>query len=280
MTNQATSASGQLSPHPDRAAAGLSTWAIAALVAGAVLVGCESEAEPVAQAPVARRQVAPPVLEAPAVTSIENLMVQLGIDDRVILAESDAPDNDIDRIAVLEFFDAFTRGDDRVVSTMLSVLDRVELDALVETGAWEETTKDVTEVIIKTGPSPYGDDKCALALFDVDGEIQPQLWYYTTDGDERTFDAAPTPPGIMDRIYGDNLIAQWHQILVDAIALANELDAELDRAPVNLDPGDQGSGGSSPSAAPPSNPGSPSPRGPGGPQRRKPPPKRKPPGSR
>ena len=85
----------------------------------------------------------PPPPAAPTVTPIHILMSELRIDERVDLPEEWAPDNDEGRRAVLSFFDAFARGDNDVVASMLSTADRMELDALVESGDWNSTTIEI-----------------------------------------------------------------------------------------------------------------------------------------
>jgi hypothetical protein len=258
---------------------------IAALAGAGVLAiglaGCEEE--PAAQVVVAPPAAPPPPPPPPkpTVTPIADLMAQLSIDQRVVLPEDKAPDNDTDRIAVLTFFDAFARGDDETLGSMMSMLDRVELEALVTSGILESTASAITEIRLETGPSPYGQN-CALAVFEVESDYQPQLWYYTAAPDSSSFDAAPAPPRIIDQLYGDDWITQWHTLLEDEIALANELDAELEPEQVYLK-NSRGSGGASAGGGSPNAPGfaPANPSGnPNGPHRRPPGKKRKPPGSR
>jgi hypothetical protein len=212
------------------------------------------------------------------VTSIADLMARLSIDERIVLPEDRAPDNDDDRIAVLNFFDAFVRGDHETLGTMMSLLDRLELDALVDSSAWRDTIDHVTRVELETGPGPYG-EKCALALFHVGTEIEPQLWYFTTDDATPTFEAVAEPPNMMQKLSGTDWITRWHDILQEEMALANEVDVELTAESVNLDDSEGSSAGGGPAGAPGGTP-RPMPGGPGNPDRRKPPAPRKPPGAR
>ncbi len=104
---------------------GAAVAGVACVVVVAAVTGCGSdEAEPAAV--VARNYTSPPP-PPPKLTLISELMAQLGIDERVRLPEDKAPDNDEARRAVLEFFDAFARGDDQVVASMVSTADRLEL---------------------------------------------------------------------------------------------------------------------------------------------------------
>ncbi|NNF41567.1 MAG: hypothetical protein HKO59_02430 [Phycisphaerales bacterium] len=247
---------------------------------GLTLVGCgggEPEAT-VAVAPPPVRQAPPPAPPKPAVIPVSQLMTDLSIDERIVLPEDKAPRTTEERVAVLEFFDAFARGDTQTLGTMMSALDRMELEALRESGAWTPTIDGIAEVMVEAGPGPF-DEKCVLALFEVDGEFQPQLWYYTqADADGFSFEAAPTPPGVIDKLYGDDWIARWHELLAEEMALANALDAEFERTQVNLSQreGGSGPGGAAPAPGSPSRPGF----GPGGGGGRRPiGKKRKPPGA-
>ena len=87
--------------------------AAACAVAATGSIGCESSPPP---PPVVTRVAPPPPPPKPTVTPIDQLMVQLGIDERVQLLEEDAPAKEDDRRAVLEFFDAFARGDDVIAA--------------------------------------------------------------------------------------------------------------------------------------------------------------------
>jgi hypothetical protein len=198
--------------------------------------GCSQEEEPV----VVNRPPPPPPPEAPpppAVTPIEQLMAEMNIDPRVSLSEDKAPDNDIDRRAVLAFFDAFARGNDKAVQQMLPETDRPQLATLVESGAWKDTTTRTTKIGVQCGNSPLG-DKCALAVFEVSGggdPFQPQLWTYdTSDEEQPRFEAVASPPGIMDRLSG-NWISRWFELLEEEMALANAAEEEYMIAQRDLD---------------------------------------------
>ncbi len=259
---------------------GAAVAGVACVVVAAAITGCGSdEAEPAAV--VVRKYTAPPP-PPPKLTPVSELMAQLGIDERVRLPEDKAPDNDEARRAVLEFFDAFARGDDQVVASMVSTADRLELEALVDSGAWDETTNQITRIDVQTGSDPQDEEyTCALAIIYVDGAFQPQLWHYSVDDmDGARFDAAPTPPGIMDRLSGVDWIAAWFAVLAEEDALANKPDEDY-RAPQKFYAA--GSSGGGVPEGPGARPGDPNPMSPGGgpggpPGRRKRPPKRKPPG--
>ena len=189
--------------------------------------GCSNEPEQQVNLAPPPPPPPPPEPPKPAITPIEQLMGDLNIDQRVMLPEDRAPNNDIDRRAVLTFFDAIARGNTAALKEMLPLTDQLELTALIESGAWDKTVKAIQSIEIQTGN--HEENKCALAVIEVsDGgnfSYQPQLWYFTTETeDEVQFEAAPTPPGIMDRLSGDDWIAAWHQILEEEAMLAMRND--------------------------------------------------------
>ena len=255
--------------------------ASAALLLSFTLAGCGSEPDPVAIAPPPSRPVAPRTPPPPAVTPIAELMVELGIDERVSLPEDLAPMTNRERRAVLEFYDSFARGDSTALASMLTMLDRDELDELVDSGAWADVTGRITLIDVRTGNSPHDGLACALAVFYVDGGFQPQMWYYTVDEDGTQFEAVAAPPNLMDRLYGRDWIAEWFDILDEEMALANKPDEEF-VVPQQVvgddsDRGNYGGPGANPSA--PSTPSDPSrPTAPTGPGRRPKGPKRSAPG--
>ncbi len=249
----------------------LGVTGVACLALGVTLAGCMAEDE-TPQARVVAPPPPPPAPLTPKVTLIADLMAELQIDERVELPEAKAPDNDPDREAVLVIFDAFARGDAETLGSMISPDDNLELEELVSSGTWRETVADITRIEIQTGISPY-DQKCALGVFHVGGEFQPQLWYYSSDADGFMFEAAATPPDIMDKLSGADWIAAWHQILVDELARADDPDEVVEVAQRNYD--DEGAGGGrSGGGSPGRTPQAP----PGGTKRRQPKPPRPPPG--
>jgi len=236
---------------------------ILASMALVVTLGCEKEPEPQVTVAPPPQPVTPPPPPAPKLSTVDQLMSSLGIDDRVVMYEDKAPPTEDERVAVLEFFDAFARGDVGSLGPMLSVIDRQELDALAATDAWSPTIDGIEEILVETGVveagTPY-EQKCALAIFTVNGEDQPQLWYYKSEADPRTggtfmFDAAAAPPDIMNRLYGDDWIATWHEILDEEAALASKPDEDISPLSVDLDEGEEeeeqtSGGGGAPSLAP------------------------------
>lgn len=239
-------------PHRDLT----SLLAGAALAAGAFLGGC-SEPPPPPPPPVAK---APPPPPAPVrtVTPIKELMAQYNIDPRVNLPEERAPDNDPARIAVLKFFDAFVRGNTDGLRAMLSAPDQFQLDGLVTSGAFAKTTEGVTRIDVRCGRGP--DSECTLAVFHVGEQFQPQLWAYTINDNGGEFDSVATPPGIMDKLSGDNWIAAWFDVLKMELAKAGEPDEviEIPQQDFTTDDGTAppvDTGGTGPGPAAPGGPG-------------------------
>ena len=74
-----------------------------------------------------------------------------------------------------------------------------------------------------------------MAIFEVGDTYQPQLWYYSEEGDNYIFDAVSTPPDIMNRLYGLDPIAVWHQIIQEEHELANLLDEDVSPLQIVLD---------------------------------------------
>ena len=247
---------------------------IACLLLITLLCACEGEEEvPVAVAPPPRF-VPPPAPPPPTIKTVEDLMIELNIDQRIFLEERMAPGPEDERIAVLEFFDAFARGDDMSVKRMMSVLDQRELEQLVASGVWEESIAAIEEIELQTGVNEDG-DKCVLGIFIVGSREQLQMWYYSGAENDFTFQSVAAPPNLGARLSGEDWIAAWHEILAEEMALAEKPDEDLDMSQANYDESDGNGAGGTPSA--PSTTPSLAPGGPGGGRRPTPPP-RKPPG--
>ena len=205
--------------------------AVAGLSLG--IAGCGSEPAPPPAAPVAKKAPPPPppAPPAPKVTPISELIAQYGIDPRVNLSEDLAPDNDAGRIAVLRFFDGFARGDASRLKGMMSGMDAMVLGELEDSGEWKTATSNIIGIDVRTGTHPVVGE-CALAVFMVGNQFEPQLWAFEITGDPAgdgvEFDAQPSPPDMMNRLSGDDWIAAWFQILEDEMARATAPDEIID----------------------------------------------------
>jgi len=212
----------------------LKTAALSA-IALAALAGCGKKEEPVVEAPPPPPPPPPPA--APKFTPIATLMTSLNIDERVRLPEEKAPDNDAARTAVLQFFDAFVRGDAASLAGMLSDDDRAELERLEKEGLWAKAVEGVQRVDLQTGQADDGMGHArtvVLALFYTGGDFQPQLWAYQS-GPSPSFSAEPTPPNIENQLSGEDWIAAWYKILADERTKADEPDEKIVIKGVNKD---------------------------------------------
>jgi hypothetical protein len=164
-------------------------------------------------------------------------MATLNIDERIRLPEDLAPDNDAARVAVLQFFDAFVRGDAASVSGLLSEEDRTELAQLEKDGTWARAVKDIARVDIRTGQADDGMGRTravALALYYSGSDFQPQLWAYETSP-APTFSAEASPPNIENELSGEDWIASWYKILAAERLKADEPDEVIVIRSVNKD---------------------------------------------
>lgn len=180
--------------------------------------------------------------------TIDELMGEMQIDDRVYIPEEDAPVTNQARRGVLTFFDSWVNGNHETVGSMLGSADAAELQAMVEDGQWSSATGDrIDAVYITTGNSSEG-GRCVLAIYEIGQLSQPQLWNYREQGDGLIFEAVATPPGMMNRLGGEDLIAAWWKILETENGLWEIPDADLNDLLEDEDDGalasSPGSGGS------------------------------------
>ncbi|MFO0827265.1 MAG: hypothetical protein U0572_03860 [Phycisphaerales bacterium] len=228
-TNQLLGRDGSRAGWRDAVRAGVTfgCGAAAATLLASSLTGCGEEPPPPPPPPPV---AAKPVVEPPKVTSISELMAKLGSDTRIRWPEERAPVtiNDAERTAILNFFDAFARGDSSRLQPMLSATDQYELDNLVKSGAWDATTKKITRIDIRTGKSPASGGTaakpCVLAVYQVGDNFEPQLWSYRVQPTGAEFEAVATPPGIMNQLSGEDWVTAWFELLQKDEELANKPD--------------------------------------------------------
>ena len=201
-----------------------------AMLAGATMAallvvslgGC-SDPPPPPPPPIA---VAPPPPPPPPLTPISELMARYNIDPRVSLPEDRAPGTDPQRIAVLQFFDAFVRGNVSALTPLLSAPDQYQLENLAKDGGFEALAKSIAKCDVRCGSHASND--CTLAVFTIGEEFQPQLWVYTINGSTNEFDSVATPLKVLDKLSGSDWIAAWYKILEDELALAQKPDEVID----------------------------------------------------
>lgn len=240
---------------------------LAILAAG--LTGCGEEPPP-PPPPVTQNHTPPP----PPVTPISQLMAEMNIDPRVELPEERAPSTDSQRRAVLTFINQFVTGDSSGLSRSLTPMDREQLDILLASGDWQNAVQSVEKVQVRTasGAGPLG-QVAVLALFWTKTGFEPTMWYMTESAGQATFEAGPTPDNVLSKMSGDDMIAEWHRIVLQEQELADAPDEELQRMQIFLDamdtelrdrPDQQQPGGPTPPSPSP-NPGTPNPGTPTGP---------------
>lgn len=172
-------------------------------------------------------QAPPPPPPPPRATSIDQLMTQYGIDQRIQLPENYAPRTTAERIAVLKFFHSMITGDSTNLSTMLSPRDQPELAALEADGSFQEAVSELGGIEIRSGITPNGDPAVVAVLHTYD-DFHPQLWRYEVDGIDRgTFTSGPTPLNVLDKLSGDNWVNRWYELLDEEIAIAMQIDQEV-----------------------------------------------------
>jgi hypothetical protein len=230
-------------------------------VSAVALPGC-SEEEP--QVAVAPPPPPPPPPAPPKATTIEALMAEHNIDPRVSLTEERAPDSTEERIAILKFFDAFARGNDKALAEVLAAPDRFALDELVKSGQFTDLAAKIKKIDIQTGDGMY-DKVCALAVFDLTTlqkiDFQPQLWSYTQAGGQFVFEAESCPPNMIDRLSGSDWIKSWFEVLKREMEIAEQPDEVIVIQKRIVDTADDvpastgGDPGSAPGPAPGGSPG-------------------------
>ena len=180
------------------------------LTSSSLLSGCGGEEEPVKEVKKVAPKKAAPVVK---LMTIDELMAEMQIDDRIYIPEEEAPITNQARRGVLTFFDSWVKGDHDNVLSMLGPADGAELKVMVEDGQWASATGDrIDAVYVTTGSSADG-GRCVLAIYEVGQFSQPQLWNYREEGDGMRFESVATPPEMMGRLSGDDLIAAWWEVL-------------------------------------------------------------------
>ena len=222
----------------------------------------EAEAELRAPAAVAKvvKKAAPVVDNTPKVapvTPVSELMKRYGIDQRISLAEGDAPGTDAERIAILKFFHSMITADAPQFSTMLSSQDRMEFNEMQATGTFQEAVMDIGRVELQGGSSPdYQPAVVAIMSMQSSADYPAQLWTYQVDaiGEAPTFTSAPTPLSVVEKLGMSNRVSNWYRLLDEELALAMALDEELEITQVDarqeVDTPAGGGGGAPPSRGP------------------------------
>ncbi len=176
------------------------------IAAFAGLTACgEEEAPP---APIVRvAPPPPPPPPEPTIKSIAELMTEYKIDERVNLPEKAAPNTNEKRIAVLQFWNAFAKGDDQYAGGHMADLDRKVLAGLVSNGGWKSTTSTITAIEVQCKDENEG--FATFGLIAAGATEQPMLWDAAMTGDEAVFTAFPGTPDIMSHLSGEDSVGAW-----------------------------------------------------------------------
>lgn len=225
----------------------------AGLAAGALLLspGCGKKEEP---PPVV--VVAPPPPPPPPQPTPTDLFAEHNIDPRISIAADEIPVDDQNPelatkklVAVLKFFDAMVRGSDDRMKPMLASADQKVLAELVQSGAFQPAAKAVTRVVLGCGGFQLGFETqdAVFALVQSGATFDAQLWTYKMDENGNVvFDAAPTPPDILNKLTGTKAaprIRQWAQAMKEKLEEAKKPDETIEIPQVDYGSGAEGEGG-------------------------------------
>ncbi len=247
------------SSHSNRILAFGAFSALTLALSTVVLTGCSEEPPP--PPPPPPPVVEPPPPPKPTVTPISQLMKELGISNKIRLAEEHAPATEPERVAVLKFFDAFAKSDAAPIKAAVSEQDRLVLELMEKTGSFKKSTDSVSRVDLVTGT--VGGNTYVWADFQADDLHQWQLWKFTVSGEARKiesqeFNSYVQPLNVAQRITikGDRaeVIPEWIKLVAADMALANQPDEVL-KPPQRVQKDEEGTttakAGDGPIAAPP-----------------------------
>ena len=228
---------------------------LATAVASLSLAGCGEEEAPPPPPVVVAPPPPPPPPPPPAVKSIAELMQELGIDPRVKLAESDAPDSTEKRIAVLLFWHNFAIGDADKAGKTMSAEDKVTLDALVANGSWSAILSKLEQIEVVCADD--GKNFATMGVVRVGDDETAMLWDCDMSAENGVFAAFPATPDIMEQLSGADQIAAWRTYIKELLAKAELPDEVIEIAQEDVQTtsvegsgGGEGGGGGTGAGAP------------------------------
>jgi hypothetical protein len=180
-------------------------------------------------------------------------MKELGISPKIRLPEDKAPGSDVQRVAVLKFFDCFAKGKADGLKGILEKSDAQVLASMSANGGFEQLCAPISRIDLVTVPTGgrYKSDM-VMAVFRAGGKVQAQLWNYTAQGEGRKvatqkFESYAQPVDVMSKVSGSDLIAAWVKLVLDEQKIAKEPDVDVKpTAKVQeVDKSDGGGGGES-----------------------------------
>jgi hypothetical protein len=176
-------------------------------------------------------------------------MKELGISDKIRMAEDAAPDTDPERVAVLKFFDAFAKSQAEALKPALSQADGAVLAAMNQSGDFRRACEPITRIDItassksaelqagaKPGEAaawwPSAAPKssgAAMAVFRTGGKVEAQLWVFDVAGEgkkvsKQAFHSIYQPMDIMSKVSGKSLRASWASVVNRELASATEAE--------------------------------------------------------
>lgn len=207
-----------------RAALAVLTIAAASLS----IAGCGEEEAPPPPPVVVAPPPPPPPPPPPQIKSIAELMQELGIDPRVKLAESDAPNSTEKRIAVLLFWHNFATGDADKAGKTMSDEDKITLEALVTNGAWPAITAKIEQIEVVCADD--GANFATMGIVRAGDDESPMLWDCAMTGENGVFAAFPATPDIMEQLSGADQISAWRTYIKELLAKAELPDEVIEIA--------------------------------------------------
>jgi len=197
------------------------------LLAAAVctgLAGCGEDAPP------AKDDKPKNIVDAgpPPPASIEELIAEHGIDDRVWMDEKLAPSTTEERVLTLKFFDGFLKGRADLLRPHLGDLELEELAILESTGQLAQLAADIEGIEVMTGASHEG-QPAWLALYEFADHIEGQMWEIHGGPGGYVLQAAPLPPGLSQAL-GASPFEDWYAAVAAEQLMKDASDLGVERA--------------------------------------------------
>ncbi len=179
-------------------------------------------------------------------------MATFNIDARVKLPEGMAPDTNEKRIAVLKFWNAFAKGDDKYAGANMSKADQKILADLVKNGSWSQSTGKISSIEVQC--KDEDDGFATFAVITGGGTEQPLLWDAAMSGDDAVFTAFPGTTDILSQLSGEDSITAWKTYingLFEKYALLPDEEVEIPQTDIQVAAGDGASSGGGDTPTPP-----------------------------
>ena len=204
-----------------------------ALFAGVLvsMIGCSDPPPP----PPKKAKKTPVVQGPPPAMSIDDLIADNGIDDRVWMDELQAPPTNAQRLGLLQFFDGFLTGRADLLKPFFGPIEREELAKLEASGDLAQLAADIEGVEIRLGVTNEG-RPAVLGLYEFADRVEGQMWEIA-DGPgpagmgsgQYILVAAYAPPGLSDWLGRDAFI-DWYTAVQAEQAMLNKADLGMEAA--------------------------------------------------